>query len=393
MAAKLLGRADDQPSMIGEARRFCAIRSFPRLWKDGPGLWKDGSTRQAPAMASARGIAIILVVLYHADVNLTARLPTYRPFLAVVDALRYVTVPLFLLCFGLALSGKAGSARRLFAEAVNYLYVYLVWVAISLVLSAFVAQANLPVPGGVRSLVKVLVLPQGPLWFPYGLFVLLLSAALLVRRGRLARLTVGFAAGFIPIVLGHDKVAVVMISTNAVFFYVGLLCRQEIFGLFKRDPRLTCLLTGISYVSLLVASERVGLASFPLIYTVLGLLGFAALVSFWMLQPVSMLSRVLARFGRAALPILVLHDFWNHVAERLLVLCPLSDLRGGAEIALPVLAGTFGLLASYGTFRVIGGIKGFFVAPSMVPMAGVMMAGRAYRLAFPPRKRLASSSN
>ena len=336
--------------------------------------------RPAAAMACARGVAIILVVLFHADVDLADRLPSYQRFLTVVVALRYVAVPFFLLCFGLALSGKAGSARRLVAEAINYLYVYLVWVAISLILSGLFVQANLSVPHSARLLVKAVVLPQSPLWFPYGLCLTSLSAALLVRFSRLTRLALAFAAGFIPFVAGADRIAVVAVTTNAVFFYVGLLFRNEIFAFFKRDPGPVCLVAGLGYGSLLLSTERVGLTGFPLIYLALGLLGFIALVSFWMLQPIELLSRLLAKLGRAALAILVLHDFWIHVAEHLPLFRVLSDLHEGAGFILPLYVGGFGLLGSYLTFRIMGRIPGFFMAPPAVLSGGVAGARRASHL-------------
>ena len=355
--------------------------------------WSAAVARPAPAMACARGVAIVLVVLYHADIDLAAQIPSYQTFIAVVLALRYVAVPLFLLCFGLALSGKAGSARRLIGEAINYLYIYLVWVVISLVLSAMFVQANVSMPPSARSLVKVVVLPRSPLWFPYGLFLLSLSAALLVRFGRFTRLALAFAAGFVPFVVGANTVAVVAISTNAVFFYAGLLFRTEIMRFFKRDPLPVCVFGGAAYVVLLLASERVGLSGFPFIYFALGLLGFFSLVTFWMLQPIAILSRLLAKLGRAALPILVMHDFWIHVAERIVLLRFVSDLDRGVETALPFAVGAFALLASYGTFMVMGRIPGFFIAPPFVVARGVAAAAHASRLVGLSRRRLPTSSS
>ena len=334
------------------------------------------------AMACARGIGIILVVLYHADVDLGAAIVGYQNFFGVVGTLQYVAVPTFLLCAGLAMSGKSRSAPRLIGEASNYTYVYLVWVAISLLLTATVAHANINIPDSPRSALKTIILPSSPLWFPYGLALMLVSAAVTAGSNRILRLGLVFLIGFIPLIPGCRQTVVLAVCSNVFLFYVGLLFRVEVFRLLTQPPLPVCLVATVGYFALLVSASRVGFVGLPVSYDTLSLLGFFALVSFWRLQSASIVSRVVATLGRAALPILVIHDFWLHLGERSLVWLTGGRVAGLLDYVLPASLSAFALFASLATLRLIGRVSPVFIAPRLLTDGTARFAARLERLSW-----------
>jgi fucose 4-O-acetylase-like acetyltransferase len=284
----------------------------------------------------------------------------------VIYTLQYVAVPVFFICAGLAMSPKARSPSRLVGEATNYLYVYLVWVLISFVLTAFITQANFALPASAAALLKLLFFPAGPLWFPYGLALMLASNAVLARWDRRLRLALAFAGGFVPLIPVLQKDIITAVCGNAFCFYAGLLFRPEITGFLSKPRWQSCAVPTAAYAALLAGAGWAGLIDLPPVYDALTLLGFLAVVSFWQLQPISALSCLMAKLGRAALPILLLHDFWLHVGDWMLMAASPTRLVLDWEPVTTASLSAFALLMSLATFRVIGRTKAVFSAPRHV---------------------------
>jgi|GEM_PF-3876925 len=342
-------------------------------------------------MASARGVAISLVVIHHANVDISGWLLRDMPFAWGVGIFQYAAVPVFLLCAGLSLSRIACKRVQLLKAAVNYFYIYLLWTLISVLLSAYVAKANVSVSPDVWASVKAICFPRGPLWFPYGLAVMLFLSALFARLSRAAQTVLVLSISVLPMLPPFHQEIVKNIGCNIPFFYLGLLYRPELMRVLSCRPLGVLAVSLGGYVSLLLLAARLGVAYFPVVHVFLGTLAFLSLVSFWRVVALRGAFGLFGRLGRGALPILLMHDFWIHIGERLIHQAGGISLfaEGVPRWVLPLGIAVFALAMSLGSCEVLRRFHWLFMAPRfLLGRVGVGLEwlgrqGRSYRRVMP----------
>ncbi|GEL64561.1 hypothetical protein KBA01_18470 [Kozakia baliensis] len=322
-----------------------------------------GLLKPSSVMASVRGVAIFLVVIHHANVDISGWLLRDMPFAWGIGIFQYAAVPIFLLCAGLSMSKIAGSRIQLLKAATNYAYIYVLWSLISILLSAFIAKSNVSFSADILASIRSIAFPRSPLWFPYGLAVMLFCAALFTRCDRRLQFGIALAIGFLPMVLHRDIVT--NIACNITFFYIGLLFREKIIRVLSFNPWVLLSVCLSGYVGLLLVAAWSGVAYFPPVYTLLGTLAFGALVAFWRALPVPGLYRVSAKLGRTALPILLTHDFWIHVVEKTFGHGPIFNMLSeqAPRWFLPLAATALAMTMSILTYEALKRFRWLFMAP------------------------------
>ncbi|WP_173582387.1 acyltransferase family protein [Acetobacter musti] len=318
-------------------------------------------------LAAVRGIAISLVVIHHANAGISGWLLRDMPFAWGVGIFQYAAVPIFLLCAGLSISRISDNRVLLLKASVNYIYIYLLWFVISVILSGFVAKANVSVSMDLWGSLHSFCFPRGPLWFPYGLAFMLFFAALTARMDRRAQIALVIALGFLPMILHKDIVD--KIFCNMSFFFIGLLYRKEIIKVLSRQAGIVFFLCLSSYIGLLLLAALVGVAYFPPIYVALGCLAFGALTEFWRTayRPKTAF-KVASVLGRAALPILVMHDFWIHAAIDVLHRFPALTAFSSplSDRSFPLLVALFALVMSLVSYELLSRHHWLFMAPRFI---------------------------
>jgi len=325
------------------------------------------------------------VVIHHADVDVSGWLLRDMPFAWGIGIFQYAAIPIFLLCAGLSMSRIADTRVQLLKTSINYFYIYALWVLISVLLSGYVAKANVSVTSDIGASFWSLCFPHGPLWFPYGLAAMLLCASLTARVDRRVQLLIAIGLGFLPLVIHKELLG--RIFYNLIFFYLGLLFRKEIMAALSHRAGVVLAVCLGGYVGLLLLAAELGVAYFPPVYALLGCLAFGALVGFWRAAPLPGAFRVSAMLGRAALPILVMHDFWIHVAERTGQLLGLFMVMPDSVPywTFPLLIAVFALFMSVLSYEVLSRYRWLFVAPRFLlsPATGVLERFRAlWKLMF-----------
>lgn len=142
------------------------------------------------ALQASRGIAILIVVIFHSDRTLI-QIQQYVPFTGVTDALRFIPMPLFFLSVGMSLAQafeRNHAASHLTRRAVHYGYLFVIWTAVDLTI-ATLGSSRAVTPS---QLIKAFVHPDGTLWFLYALTAQLFLLGAISSFSKYAQLMISF---------------------------------------------------------------------------------------------------------------------------------------------------------------------------------------------------------
>jgi uncharacterized membrane protein YcfT len=256
---------------------------------------------------TARGMAIVLVVLHHAVQRGLEAGVVVGEWQAVTELLRTMRMPLFFLCAGLfAATWVRGSWRHLLrSKVLLFAWVYVLWVVLRFAWFAIVVDQSF---AGWTELLKRPVLPFDG-WFVYTLAILFVIARAAVRVpakvqvGVAAALSAFWFAGFAD----FGNRAWDGVPQFLFFFFVGCHFRSRVFEVVDTltwRPVVGVVALWIGLYWLLDAAE---LQEAPGINFALRLLGVVV--------GVALATRLtgaawLRRLGRATLPIYMTHVLW-----------------------------------------------------------------------------------
>ncbi|MFE7228682.1 acyltransferase family protein [Nocardioides sp. NPDC057577] len=312
---------------------------------------------------SARGLAIILVVLFHAVINLDL-VGLAGPWSRLAYPLDTFRMPLFFFLAGLLAPSLLARPLRqvLRTRCLTLIYLYVLW---CLLLVAFRALLPHSPPGGVAAVARVLVEPNVYLWFLYTLCLFTLVGWLTRRLP--AWLVVGtafacsavFAAGLVSTGdVPWDK-------TFRYWFFFVLASRtaSAVRSVVPRMRMVHVIGAGVAYVVVLgfflyISDDRI-----IFVRPMLGLLAVAAGCGLGV-----MIARVPAlglvrHLGTRTLPIYVVHAFPITAAAALLAGRDTDWPPGTDLIAVPLLT-LAAILLALGLDRLVTGrVHGIFDVP------------------------------
>ncbi|MCH2077383.1 MAG: acyltransferase family protein [Rhodobacteraceae bacterium] len=175
---------------------------------------------------AAKGICIILVVMFHATLHLTPTLGA-SGFAWFTHFFGPFRMPDFFLISGLFLSRRLSAPAAIFYDrkVLHFFYYYWLWVLITFaILTPGQAAGWLPFLSGLAT---ALIYPEGHLWFIYCLPLCFVLAR--VTRGLLPLgVWIGAAAAHIFDVQG-EPLLLVYLTHYFVFFYTGHVASPLIF--------------------------------------------------------------------------------------------------------------------------------------------------------------------
>lgn len=313
---------------------------------------------------SARGLAIVLVVLFHAVINLDL-VGLAGPWSRLAYTLDTFRMPLFFFLSGLLAPSLLARPLRevLRTRCLNLIYLYVLW---CLLLGAFRALLPHSPPGGVAAVARVLIEPNVYLWFLYTLCLFTLVGWLTRRLP--AWLVVGTAL-IVSAVFAAGLVSTGDIPWDKTFRYwfFFVLASRAAPAVRSAVPRMRpvhVLGAGMAYAVMLgfflyVADDRT-----LFVRPTLGLLAVAAGCGLGV-----MIARVPAlgfvrHLGTRTLPIYVVHAFPITAAAALLT--GRRDIGwppGTGLVAVPLLTLVAILLALALDRLVTGRVRGIFDFP------------------------------
>lgn len=299
------------------------------------------------SFAACRGVAMIIVVLFHADVVLGDRLPDHARFTTTAVALQYFALPMFFLSMGLAIARVArpgASLKPLMSSILTYLYLYAVWTVVSYLVtfaSAASVPMNVAVPTGLLGLAKSAAFPSGPLWFLPGSAAMSALYVVVSRQDRATKIAFALAVASLAWLPHLGGTFVSLTTKNVCCFFIGIMFRGELVAAVGSVSRLGLMVFLPLTAIFIVVCMSTGIESWAVTYTLIGTAAFVLICAACSHALMPKAFALLAYVGRSSLPIYLTHDFWNHLAVQALAApggWPSAAARAGAVVPMSMTA-------------------------------------------------------
>lgn len=258
---------------------------------------------------TGRGIAIILVVLYHSTNWLAGTgldLATWANISVILSSLR---MPLFFVLSGLfAAKWLSSDWRSLFrVKILLFAWVFAIWSTIGMVVQLtglHVAGQQVNVKAGVRDLLLSPLVPRFELWFIWALVVCFIVAKATRKVPWIIQLAVTGIGSAVALTIWLNVTTGLTGSAKFYFFFlVGLYLRSAIIW-YAAASRWLHAAVLVAWGVLSIALFNLGLRDVPGVYFLNCVIGIFAGVA---LSRFLTKAEFLQRFGRKTLPIYLAH--------------------------------------------------------------------------------------
>jgi uncharacterized membrane protein YcfT len=339
---------------------------------------------------AAKGLCIILVVLFHSTLGVEKDLGVTTWMHTVIEWAKPFRMPDFFMISGLFLSARIARpwAQYLDAKVWHFAYFYLLWFHIHFGLRLKSLIGEVGVDGAIKQYLEAYIDPFGSLWFIYLLAVFCIVAKLVQRVPKLVVTVVALAA---HVAVPHTDVFLVdEFFARFVFFFIGYAYAPLILEYASQLKRLpTQVLAGILVIWAVFNTLGLvtGLANVPVIELVFAGLGIAAVIMFSVSitrgKQGTVLGDALIYCGRNSIVIYLAFTIFMAVTRTILVKLN-AGLNGGLDGGLMALmsatAGLFGALMLHALVRNTP-LKFLFVRPATFQLGADKLSSGKARLA------------
>jgi uncharacterized membrane protein YcfT len=317
---------------------------------------------------AAKGMAIVLVVLYHAIV-FTGEAGMPSRWSTIAATLSTFRMPLFFFAAGL-FAAKALSwtfADLLRRRLVRLLWIYVLWSALWLAAAALLPSAGLESGGdGILELLLSPIRPNANTWFVYALAVYF-AIAWVIRR--------------VPVALQLVPAAVltVLLETNALrsgdvtldkmgmyltFFLLAVHLGGPVLRIAARVRTWHAVALVLAYAASIVVASALSLYYVPGVQLLLSCVAVAVGVAVAVVLSRARWSRGFVALGSRTLPVYLLH--FAPVLVLSALLAPAAAQLAPAALAVPPLITVIAIAVSLLVHRLTRGIPGLYGLPAWV---------------------------
>jgi uncharacterized membrane protein YcfT len=335
---------------------------------------------------AAKGLCIILVVLFHSTLGVEKDLGVTTWMHTVIEWAKPFRMPDFFMISGLFLSARIARpwAQYLDAKVWHFAYFYLLWFHIHFGLRLKALIGEIGIDGAMKQYLEAYIDPFGSLWFIYLLAVFCIVAKLVQRIPMPLVTAIALAA---HVLVPHTDVFLVdEFSARFVFFYIGYAYSALILEYANQVKRLPLpFLVGVLGVWALFNTLGLitGLANVAVIELVFAGLGIAAVIMFSVIitrgKQGTMLGDALIYCGRNSIVIYLAFTIFMAITRTVLVKLNLG-LDGGLMALASATAGLFGALILHALVRNTP-LKFLFVRPAMFQLGAEKHPASKTRLA------------
>jgi uncharacterized membrane protein YcfT len=241
-----------------------------------------GQTDRTLWIDAAKGLCIILVVLFHSTLGVEKDLGHLTWMHTVIEWAKPFRMPDFFLISGLFLSARIARPWREFLDAKvwHFAYFYVLWFHIhfGLRLKGTINEAG--IDGALRQYLEAYIDPFGSLWFIYLLAVFCIVAKLVHRQPTWLVMGLGLTA---HVAMPHTGIFLIdEFFSRFVFFYTGFAFAPVILAYARSVARMPAALLAGSLALWAIVNTlgmTTGLANVPVFELGFAALGIAAVIA------------------------------------------------------------------------------------------------------------------
>lgn len=197
-------------------------------------MHETAAARRLEWVDIAKGICILLVVMFHSTLGVEKAIGETTALNAVIEWARPFRMPDFFLISGLFLAARIDRPWRSYLDSklLHFAYFYVLWVHILLAVKAPSMIGELGLTGFLKLYAMSAIEPFSSLWFIYLLAVYFVVAKMLVGVPKLLVIIGAAALHILWPETGYFLVD--EFASRFVFFYTGYALSEVVFGYAKR---------------------------------------------------------------------------------------------------------------------------------------------------------------
>ena len=336
---------------------------------------------------TAKGIAIILVVLFHAII-FTNRVDLAWLWPIPAGILDTFRMPLFFFAAGLF----ASKALRLsFVDLTRTRLLRLVWLYVlwSLIWAVVFTFVQIPGEGGSESpllqFLLILVWPNPSTWFVYGLALYFIAMWLMRRFPWWLQLGIGLALALLfgTQTLMAENGALNKMGLYFLYFQLAVLSGAHARRLFARTRWWHALLIVVIYAAAVVPMAKFDLLALPFMRVIASLLAIATGCAIAVVLSRLRGFRWLSYLGSRTLPIYVLHFY--PILIFITLIQPIAPDLMWAAPAIPLAVTVVAILVSLGIHALTKRVPGLYTEPAFLSALFVARPARTSEQSGPPQ--------